>query len=175
MVCIGEKKMTLQRYKSDISKITKKSEELSQRLSEAKEVVRKLEMEPELAVKVLVAIEDHTSLNYNLIRSDDICWYGIYYFPDTDMVYNCRDWSWGKKALFDNEIDLSSFYKSGCDTLEVKLPFSEHFYGNAKYKKVIDNAIQDVKARIERILVRNDNITDWELVGKLLLASYYKY
>lgn len=109
----------------------------------------------------------------NYCSSEDTHWINVYYFPDTDSIHAIRDYSWGKKQLYSNEIDLSKFYSSGHDTLDTKLPYGESFMRNTEYQPGIDSAITDIKYRIERFLQKNSGIKDWDLIGKLLIASYY--
>lgn len=172
MIKIGEKCDSIKKLKSKCDKDEKRAAVLNRQISETKNAICELE-KSKLPIKILVAIEDHRVPESCSSSSDDVHWVSVYYFPDIDTIHAERDYSWGKKQIYPNEINLSTFYKSGCDTLDAKLPFGEHFMDGKKHQSIIKSAISDVKRRIERILEKNNNIDDWDLIGKLILASYY--
>ena len=172
MIKIGENVEPIKKLQTELHKNERQVAELNERIAKIEDSIRKLE-KPKLPIKVFLAIENHHVPSSNLYSSEDAHWINIYYFPDTDSIHAIRDYSWGKKQLYHNEIDLSKFYSSRHDTLDTELPYGECFMRDKKYQPIIDSAITDIKCRIERFLQKNNSIDDWDLIGKLLIASYY--
>ena len=172
MIRIGENVEPIEKLQTELHENERRVAELNKRIAKIKDSICKLK-KTKLPIKVFLAIENHHVPSSNLYSSEDIHWIIIYYFPDTDSIHAIRDYSWGNKKLYPNEIDLSKFYSSRHDTLDAKLPYGECFMRNKKYQPLIDYAIADIKSRIERFLQKNNSIDDWDLIGKLLIASYY--
>lgn len=170
MVAIGEKSKKLEQLRSDASRKTKQIKRLENQLETLKEDISKLE-KSQLPIRVIAAIEDKHNPDSSVYSSDQTKRTAIFIFPELDQV-KIRTVTFGPDVPFyDNEVDLTRFYDSGHNTLDTQIPYGESFYGN--YRTVIDHAIADVMSRIARILRKNENIDDWDLVGKLLVASYY--
>ena len=172
MIKIGENVEPIKKLQTELHENKRQVAELNKRIAKIKKSIRKLE-KPKLPIKVFLAIENHHVPTSNYYSSQETHWINVYYFPDTDSVHAIRDYSWGKKQLYPNEIDLSKFYSSRHDTIDTELPYGECFMHDKKYQPIIDSAITDIKYRIERSLQKNNSIDDWDLIGKLLIASYY--
>ncbi len=172
MVKIGENCKLIKKLRTKLRKNKQRVAELNKQIAEIESSIYELE-KSKLPIKVFLTIENHHVPTSNYSSSEDTHWVNVYYFPDTNSIHAKRDYSWGKKQLYPNEIDLSKFYSSGCDTLDTKLPYGESFMHGTKYQPIIDSAIVDIKYRIEFFLQKNNDIDDWDLIGKLLIASYY--
>ena len=136
MIKIGENVEPIKKLQTELHENERQVAELNKRIAEIEDSICKLE-KPKLPIKVFLAIEDHNAPTSSWYSSEDIHWINIYYFPDTDSIHAKRDYSWGKKLLYPNEIDLSKFYCSGYDTLDTELPYRECFMHNKKYQPII--------------------------------------
>ena len=170
MVAIGEKCETLKKLRAEASKKSKHIKEQQTQLKEIQKNISEL-MKSQLPIRVITALEDNSPKSHDLgMGTTHVV---VFLLPDIDRVRTCRRYDKPTEPIYDNEIDLTGFYDSGHNTYGAEIPYGKSFDKSEEYRSVIDSAIADVMSRLARILAKNENITDWNLVGKLLIASYY--
>ena len=170
MISIGENKPVINILQAREDELKASREEINEEKKKISEREQQLELEAkfnedvierlrkkELILKLfrVKTAEAPDRIGINVFHRE------VFYIPGEDVVV-CD-------IKPDHEVDLSEYYQ----TKELNEGFVDGFnIKNKKYASLIKNAADDVRSRIQDILIHHKGLEDWSVLTAMLLNTY---